>query len=140
MLKEIETVKNRLIDGDFTCVLFINGLEFVSKERGVKPLINFLKSSNSFVGAIAGDKTVGAGAAYLYALLGVKSVWANVVSKRAESVLKQYGIDLYYGELVPYIINRKGDGVCPIEQSVSDAKSPEHAYELILEKLKQLNG
>jgi hypothetical protein len=99
-----------------------------------------LQSGKSFVGAVASDKTVGAGAAYLYVLLGVKCVWANVVSERAESVLKRYGIGLYYGERVPYIINRKGDGVCPIEQSVSNAKSPEHAYELILEKLKQLNG
>ena len=140
MTKEIEVVKNRLIDGDFTCVLLANGLEYVSKERGVKPLINFFKGANSFVGAVAGDKTVGAGAAYLYVLLGVKSVWANVVSQRAKDILEEYGIVLCYGELVPYIINRKGDGVCPIEQAVKDAKSPEQAYELILEKLSVLNG
>ena len=139
MIKEIETVKNRLIGGDFTCVLHINGLEFSSKERGVKPLIKFLESGKSFVGAVAGDKTVGAGAAYLYVLLGVKCVWANVVSAKAKDVLNRYRIGLFYGELVPNIINRQGDGVCPIEQAVIGANSPENAYELIKEKLKTLS-
>jgi hypothetical protein len=48
MIKDVEIVKNRLIDGDFTCVIHINGTEFASKERGVKPLINFLQSGKSF--------------------------------------------------------------------------------------------
>ncbi len=138
MLEKIEFVRKRLTEGNFTCVLHIRGEEYTSFERGVKPILGFLKSEISFRGAIAADKTVGAGAAYLYCLLGVRAVWANVISEAAAEVLTKEGIAVFFGERVPYIINRQVDGKCPIESAVADATSPQHAYELILAALEAL--
>ena len=97
-----------------------------------------MKSKTDFAGAIAADKTVGAGAAHLYCLLGVRAVWANVISEAAEEILIKAGIAVFYGERVPYIINRRGDGMCPIESAVVDATSSQHAYELIVAALEAL--
>ena len=138
MLEKIEFVRKRLAEGNFTCVLHTRGEEYTSFERGVKPLLEFLKSGKDFNGAIAADKTVGAGAAHLYCLLGVRAVWANVISEAAEEILIQLGIAVFYGERVPYIINRRGDGMCPIESAVADATSSQHAYELIVAALEAL--
>ena len=138
MLEKIEFVRKRLTEGDFTCVLHLRGEEYTSFERGVKPLLEFLKSGISFKEAIAADKTVGAGAAHLYCLLGVRAVWANVISEAAEEVLTKEGIAVYFGERVPYIINRRGDGMCPIERAVADATSSQHAYKLIIAALEAL--
>ena len=140
MLDKIEAVRKRLTDGAFTCVLRVGNEEFTSFERGVKPLLDFLQSKNSFLGAIAADKTVGAGAAHLYCLLGVRAVWANVISVAAENVLTAHGIAVFYGERVPYIINRRGDGMCPIEAAVADAKNSQDAYEKILAALQKLRA
>ena len=138
MLEKIERARKRLTEGDFTCVLHLRGEEYTSFERGVKPLLEFLKSGIFFKEAIAADKTVGAGAAHLYCLLGVRAVWANVISEAAEEVLAKEGIAVYFGERVPYIINRRGDGMCPIERAVADATSSQHAYELIIAALEAL--
>ena len=118
MRADIEAARQRLIDGDYTCVILNNSREYTSKERGVRPLLDFLDSEDSFSGAVAADKTVGAGAAHLYVLLGVRSLWANVISESAEALLRANGIDVFYAERVPYIINRRGDGRCPIECAV----------------------
>ena len=138
MNNEIQTARQLLIDRNYTCVLLANGKEYYSHERGVKPLICFLQSNNSFVGAIAADKTVGAGAAHLYVLLGIRALWANIISEAAIKILLAHNIDVLYGERVPHIINRQGNGVCPIETAVSGAKSSAEAYDLILNALERL--
>ena len=127
-----------MIDGGYTCVVLIDDFEYTSYDRGVKPLISLLQSNRSVVGAFAADKCVGAGAAHLYVLLGVRAVWANVISASAIDVLENNNIETYYDKSVPYIINRRGDGMCPIESAVASAKSSTEAYDLIIAALKQL--
>ena len=102
-------------------MVLIDDFEYTSYDRGVKPLISLLQSNRSVIGAFAADKCVGAGAAHLYVLLGVRAVWANVISASAIDVLKNNNIEIYYDKSVPYIINRKGDGMCPIESAVASA-------------------
>ena len=138
MRAEIECVRRRLCEGGFTCVVLTNEGEYTSLERGVKPLLELLDSKRPCRGAIAADKTVGAGAAHLYVLLGIRRLWANVISESAMTVLKNNGIDVSYGECVPYIINRKGDGRCPIECAVDGVKSSEEAYDAIVSALRAL--
>ena len=139
MDKFIDTARQKLINGGYTCVLLTDGFEYTSYDRGVKPLLALLQSNRSFSGAFAADKCVGAGAAHLYVLLGIRAVWANVISASAIEVLKNNQIEVYYDKSVPYIINRKGDGMCPIESAVASAKSSTEAYDLIIAALKQLS-
>lgn len=127
-----------LIDGGYTCAILLNDGEYTSHERGVKPLITLLESDRLTRGAVAADKCIGAGAAHLYVLLGVKAVWANLISESAIEVLKNSGIEVDYEKCVPYIINRRGDGRCPIECAVEGAKDSDEAYSLIKSALKAL--
>ena len=136
--KNTETAKEILIKNGYTCVLYSCGEEYHSVLRGVKPLMDFLESGKDFTAFSAADKTVGLGAAHLYILLGVKAVWANVVSTPAKALLEQNGISLYYENLVPYIINRQGDGRCPIETAVKDIADSKQAYAVIINTLDSL--
>lgn len=138
MSELVAVARQKLFDGGYTCVILTDDGEYTSFERGVKPLIECLESERSFEGAVAADKCVGAGAAHLYVLLGVSAVWANIISASALEVLETAGIKAYYEKCVPYIINRKGDGVCPIESAVKDAKSSAEAYDLIIDALARL--
>lgn len=133
-----KTAKEILIKNGYTCVLFCEGQEYHSTLRGVKPLIDFLESGKDFKGFSAADKTVGLGAAHLYILLGVKSVWANVMSTPAKDLLEQNGISIFYESLVPFIINRKGDGPCPIETAVKGIACSKQAFKVIKETLKNI--
>ena len=139
MCKSIDVARQKLLDGGYTCVVLVDNCEYTSCERGVKPLLSFLQMQRSFVGGVAADKCVGAGAAHLYALLGVRAVWANVISEPAVEVLQKNGIEVFYQQRVPHIINRKGDGVCPIESAVAVAKTSKEAYELIIATLAKLS-
>ena len=138
MHNALETVHKRLIDGAFTCVVRSDEREYVSRERGVKPLMTLLESGESWCGAVAADKTVGAGAAHLYVLLGVRALWAAVISQAALAVLQENGIDVSYETCAPYILNRRKDGTCPMELAVADATTSEEAYRRMVETLKRL--
>lgn len=140
MHNRIADARQKLFDGSYTCVVLSNDVEYTSYERGVKPLISLLETKRCLAGAVAADKTVGAGAAHLYVLLGIRALWANIISENAKKILKDNGIEVFYGECVPHIINRQGNGICPIENAVSETRDSNDAYRLILTALRKLNG
>ena len=81
---------------------------------------------------------VGRATAFLYVLLGVRSLYAHVVSEGALAVLRAHEIEAEYGSLVPYIINRKKDGICPFEEAVMQIETPEEALQAIYRKMAAL--
>lgn len=121
-----------------TCAVCGGDSVYKSTARGVRPLLDWLDGGAPLGGASAADKVVGAGAAYLYVLLGVAEVYAEVVSAAAQKVLKRYEISLHFGTLVPRIRNRTGDGFCPIESAVETATDPADALSRIRARLREL--
>ena len=122
----------------YTCVITDGEHTYTSKRRGVAPLLDLIDKKTHLSGFCAADKVVGAGAAYLYVLMGISALWAAVLSENAKSILTQHGIDFYCGECVPFIINRTRDGVCPMESAVKDATSPEDALAKMKEALSKM--
>lgn len=134
-----EKARKILEDGGYTCVLTDGDTVYTSHLRGVKPLVQFLESGTVPPGFSAADKVVGRATAYLYVLLGVRVLYSQVISEPAISVLRSHGIEVQYGTLVPNIINRKGDGICPFEAAVMAINDPAVAYAAILQKMRELN-
>ena len=128
---DTQKAKKILQRGGYTCVLYRNGAEYHSDLKGIKPLLDYIETGHRFTGFSAADKTVGAAAAYLYVLLGVQSVWAKTLSESGLNILKSHGITVGYEHMVPVILNRTGDGVCPMEAAVQNAASPEEALRAI---------
>ena len=131
--------KQILLDNNHRLVIITNDITVTSNERGVKALLNLLDGSTDFSGAYAADKVVGKAAAMIYVLLGIKALYASVISDGAKAIVESQGILLEYDEAVPYIVNRQGDGVCPMELAVGDEKDPEKAVEKVRARLKELN-
>ena len=132
--------KQILLDNNHRLVIIKNDIITTSNERGVKALLNLLDGSTDFSGAYAADKVVGKAAAMIYVLLGIRALYASVISDGAKAIVESNGILLEYDEAVPYIINRQGDGVCPMELAVGDEMDPENAVEKVKIKLLQLSG
>ena len=135
----MEKAKELLESNGYTCVLTDGTEIYTSTQRGVKPLVEFLESGTAFAGFSAADKVVGRATAYLYVLLGVKELFAQVISKPALAVLQENGIAVECGSLVDNIINRKGDGICPFESAVMDIAAPQEAYAAIRKKMREMN-
>ncbi|MDE7213593.1 MAG: DUF1893 domain-containing protein, partial [Anaeroplasmataceae bacterium] len=80
-MTDLEYAKKRL-EGNTVCLVKADS-SFISQKRGVTPLLEFIESKVDFKGYSAADKIVGKAAAFLYASLGVKEVYAEVLSKEA---------------------------------------------------------
>lgn len=132
-------VKEQLKMGEYTCVLGREGTLYTSKERGVKPLLEWIAQGVCLEGFSAADKVVGKATAFLYVLAGVRQVYAPVMSEAAMQVFVRYGIQTEADQIVPAIRNRSNTGLCPMETAVSECETPEDAYKIILEKLKELS-
>ncbi len=138
MTQELTRAKELLDRGEYTCVIIHTGNIYRERRRGVAPLLALLESEADCKGASVADKVVGAGAAYLYALLEIKELYAAVLSKPAKDILTSYCIDVHAGITVAHINNRAGNGICPIECAVANARDAQDALAKIKERHKQL--
>lgn len=136
---DLQNAKRQLLEGEHTCVLKKGDSTYTSVQRGVRPLIEWLEAKADLTGFSAADRVVGRGAAFLYVLLGVKAVYARVISHAACEVLEEHGIAVEYDTAVRNIINRRGNGICPIEEAVLDITNAEEAYAAIKQKIKILS-
>ena len=135
----MEQARQILTAGGYTCVLRKGGTVYTATERGVKPLVRWLTEGMDARGFTAADKVVGRATAYLYVLLGVKEVWAAVMSEAAAEVLNRHSIASSQDKLVPNIINRAGTGICPFEEAVLEIRDPREAYTAIRAKMREMN-
>lgn len=134
----LSRAENLFKAGGYSCVL-VNGDDVLaSKDSGIAPLIKFIESGKDFKGFCAADKIVGKAAALLYAHMGVKAVYAEVLSKHAMRVLTDNGIAVRYGTITENIINRRGDGLCPMELAVAEINEHNKAFEILKEKVHRL--
>ena len=138
MERDTQTAIEILESGNYTCVVCKDDTTHTATERGVKPLLNWLDSGLDLNGFCAADRVVGRATAFLYSLLGVKEVYARVMSHPAREVLESCGISAQPQQLVEGIINRKGTGPCPFEAAVMDITDATEALEAIRNKRKQL--
>ena len=134
----LEKAKMLLVKTDSTCVLCNGDIILTDKRRGVRPLLDLLEGNADVAGFAAADKVVGKAAAYLYCLLNIKCLYAQVISQPALDVLSKTDIDVEYDQLVPAIQNRTKDGFCPMESAVLNVHSPEEALPAIYAALAQL--
>ncbi|MDE6112393.1 MAG: DUF1893 domain-containing protein [Bacteroidales bacterium] len=99
-----------------SCVIR-NGTEVRTfRQRGVADLYDLYLNEPAFLqGADIADKVVGKGAAALMRLGGIRRIYADVLSEPAAELLKAGNIPTACGRQVPHIVNRRGDGFCPLE-------------------------
>ncbi|MBQ8994553.1 MAG: DUF1893 domain-containing protein [Oscillospiraceae bacterium] len=137
-MTDLEKAKELLVKEGHTCVLCMDDMTFTSDANGIKPLNWWLRDGCRFEGFSAADRVVGRAAAFLYVLLGVKEVYADVLSDSAVPVLERFNIRLSYGQKVKNIMNRTGDDLCPMEKIAVQHEDPEKAYDALKEKIAEL--
>lgn len=129
----IELAKKELLDNNYTCV-FVQGKEVVmtSFDRGVKPLITYYETKKDMQkSAVLADKVIGQAAALLAVLCGITAIYTPVISEDAIKVLNKNGIFVTYEQTVPYIVNRSGNGRCPMEELSMGVNEPLDMYKKI---------
>ena len=103
-------------------------------QRGVKDLLTLVTEQPDLLkGALVADKAVGKAAAACMIVGGVQHVHADVMSEPALALLQAHGIRAEYTTLTHHIINRAGDGWCPMERLSRDIDDPAAIIEKIRE-------
>ncbi len=134
---DLDIAKKTLLEG-YTLVACKKDIIYKSKLRGVGSLLEYIEKGVCLEGYSCADRVVGKGAAFLYVILGVGCVYAPVMSRSAKSVLDKFGIVAFYDNLVDRIINRSGDGFCPIESAVISIDDVNVAYNAIRNTILEL--
>ncbi len=137
-MNNIETAKEKLFSADFSCVIVKDELVITSEKKGISPLLNFIEENRNFEGFSVADKVIGKAAALLFVKLNIKEIYAKIISEPAIEIFKKYGISYSYDKVVPNIINRTGDDICPMEKTVLEINSPDEALEMLKAKLAEL--
>lgn len=128
----------RLKSGAYTCIAQCGKQFYVAKEHGILPLIQWIQGDEvELSGAVIYDRIVGKAAAMLFRYAKIKELHTFTISALAKQVLEEGGVPCFYEQEVPYVINRKGDGMCPMEQSVLEIEDVEEGYRILCEKAKR---
>lgn len=135
---DLTRARDLLQQGAYTCVLCKGEVTYTSNRIGIAPMLDFLDAGYDMRGFCAADRIVGRAAALLFVLANIQAVYADVISEGAVKVLETHGIKVSYRDKTPYIINRQGDGPCPMERAVADTEDPAQAECAIRRAVEQL--
>lgn len=114
MNKDLEQAKALLENNEeYTCAACRAGESFASEEHGIRPLMRWLNEGTDLSGASAADRIVGKAAAFLYVLLGVRTVYAPAYERPPRGKrCAPHGIEAIADAVVPAIRNRTDTGFC----------------------------
>lgn len=105
-----------LHQGSYSCVIRKGDDTRTFHQRGVADLWQLCQSDEHFLqGARIADKVIGKGAAALMIHGGACEVYADVISQPALDLLQGHGVSTGYRQLTYRILNRRADGLCPVE-------------------------
>ena len=126
----IEYLKDILLKENHTIVICKSDASVVvSDDRGVAPLMKLLNEDREQLrDSLVADKVIGKAAALLMVYAGVKEVFTPTISEPAVVVFEKHNVKLTYDKVVERIINRKGDGLCPMETLCLNVENPEEAF------------
>lgn len=135
-MTDLSYAKDLLFSGKYTIVLCKNGASYTDTRRGIAPMLGFLEQGIDLAGFSVADRVVGKAAALLFVRAGISAVYAAVISEPALDVLNTNAIPCEWNKKVTYIINRTGDGPCPMEHAVRNIDDPKTAEAVLRDTLK----
>lgn len=102
------------------------------RRKGVIDLYELLAHEPKLlIGGKIADRVIGRGAALLLLKAGIEEVFAYVMSEGAYQLLREAGVNVQAERVIPHIINRTGDDICPVEKLTMHTSDYEEAYRLI---------
>ena len=138
--KALDRAKMLIRTGKAECVLVKNGkITHIERGRGVSPLLRLYdRNPDAMRGGIIVDKVIGRAAAAIAISGGAVFVHGELMSEDAQRYLKEYNIASSHVLMVHRILNRKRDGLCPLEQSVSGISNPQQAMSAMRKQIARM--
>lgn len=120
------------------CVIIKKGvIERTEMGRGIGPVLK-LYDEGVLKDAYVVDKIIGKAAAMILTEGGATACYALTMSRAAYDWLTNHGVKASYRDCVDVIINRAGDGMCPMEETVLNIDNAEEGIEAVRHKRAEL--
>lgn len=133
IINDMNLARKILSSEDFSIVVVRDGkLLSHKKGDGIKPILKIIDELGEEIkGTVIGDRILGKASAFLCRYSKVNGVYAPQATKTAIAILIIGGIPCQADEMIPFIKNRSGDGLCPFENMLQNVESPEEAYNIL---------
>jgi len=134
---DLALAKKVLSEKDLSIVLVGYGKIWKEKKgAGVKPIFDLIDEMGDELNEyVVGDRILGKASAFLCRYANVKAVYSPRATKTAIAILILGGIPCQVDQMIPFIKNREGTGLCPFEDLLKDVEKPDVAYKIIKEKI-----
>ena len=134
-MEPLQTAIEELSEGDYSCVGSDGdgNIVFASSERGLKPLMDRIaENPDGLRGIYIADKIIGKATACVIIYNGAAACHGCTMSEPASRLLHENGVPYSYGKMVPFIKNRAGTGICPMERAVEDSADAKSGFDAIV--------
>lgn len=114
---------------------------FSSCEAGIRAAMELHDQKPELLrGAVVADRIIGRAAAMIFTDGGAAAVYGKIMNRSAMQELAENGVEVSTAQLVDTIINRRGDGMCPMEHTVFGVTAPAEGVKLLRAALARLSG
>ena len=131
-----EDLKKNFFDADTTCVIYKDGVIFEHKGGSIAPVADAWFCGD-LENAVVVDKVVGKASAMFMTDGNAAYVHGKLISEPAEALMKSSDMTFSYDKKVPKIINRAGDGLCPMESAVMETDDLHEGIDRVFDKMKE---
>jgi hypothetical protein len=106
------------------------------KGDGIKPMLELIEEMGDKIhGSVIGDRILGRASSLLCRYAKAGGVYSPQGTKTGIALLIMGGVPCQVDQLIPFINNRDGDGMCPFEKLLKDVVSPEEAFKILKENV-----
>ena len=137
IISDMNLAREILSSEDYSIVVIQDGKILNHKKGdGIKPILKIIDELGEEIkGTVIGDRILGKASAFLCRYSEVKGVYTPQATKTAIAILIIGGIPCQADEMIPFIKNRSGDGLCPFEEMLQNVELPEEAYKILKDKV-----
>ncbi len=133
-MTDLDIAKNELYEENLTLAIVKNGqVLYETKSNRISGFLDAIENLGAKLeGASLADRVAGKAIALLCVYAKIKEVYAAVLSRKAQEVLKQHQIIYHWKELVDNVLDANKTGVCPFEKAAANISNSQEAYKAFL--------
>jgi len=129
-MSDLDIAKHELYEENLTLSIVKDGaVLFETRSHRITGFLEAVETlGDKLEGATVADRVVGKAVAFLCVYAKIRAVYAAVLSRKAQAVLKKDGITCQWNELVENVLDSNKSGMCPFEKTAADISGAEEAY------------
>ncbi len=136
----VQAVLQQIRQGEIVCAAIREGVIVAAETgRGVAPVLQMYKKGQ-LTGSFLVDKVVGKAAAMVMTRGEVTGCHGITVSQAALNWFRQWDVPVTCDHITDYIVNRTGDGMCPMEQAVLHLQEDRNIVSVLEQTLARLRN